>query len=185
MPTPMTLTPPRWRALTLLGTGVALTLLLGSSGLLSPGAGAAEARELRAIVLEDRDRLERAVRDFTADTGAFPTAVFDLSEGYDGGLSDPLYVPRTVAAAWAGPYLRPRLARPTRASFWSLAEPCSMQDEDGDGQPDELWGRLHRGYGEVDDALANWLDATLDDGRPEQGLVRVTPTWIWFKLLES
>jgi len=54
----------------------------------------------------------------------------------------------------------------------------------GDGRPDELWTRLNRGNGEVDDDTAAWLDRSLDDGRADAGKVRVTPTWIWFELAE-
>ncbi|MGQ0552543.1 MAG: hypothetical protein ACT4PU_04925 [Planctomycetota bacterium] len=176
--------PPRWRPWTLLGLGLATVGLFASMGLLMPATTTAGEDDLRATILNDLDRLEHAVSEFTVDTGAFPAPVFDLGEGYDGGLSDRSFVPFEAAQRWRGPYLRRSLQSPTRSSYWGLAEPRRLLDEDGDSEADELWARLHRGHGEIDDATASWIDQVLDDGNLTSGRMRATDGFLWFKLLE-
>jgi hypothetical protein len=137
----------------------------------------------RAIFAEVK-RLRAAVEGYVRDTGELPPAVFDLGAGYDGGLSDVANVPWRLRDAWHGPYLQPRPRPPLSSCFWSLAEPCHMQDGDGDGEADEVWARVHRGEGVLDDQLAALLDAALDDAVSTTGVVRVTPAWVWIQLIE-
>ena len=158
--------------------------LLAVAGLVAPLSGGARSHAVQDSIVKDLGRLRAAVAAYAHDTGELPPAVFDLEEGYDGGLTDRTFVPWRLRAAWRGPYLEPRLTAPAPACFWSLAEPCCMQDGDGDGQPDELWGRLHRAQGTLDDELALSLDRQLDDGHPDTGVVRITPAWIWCQLIE-
>lgn len=162
----------------------ALALLTTTMGVVAPIEANADTDELRAGIISDFYRIEHAAQAYVDDAGDFPAPAFDLSEGYDGGLRLRASAPPRQRKAWKGPYLEAPPARPTPQSFWSLSEPQHLQDEDGDSQADELWARLHRGYGELQDSTAAWLDRVLDDGRPDDGKLRVTPTWIWFKLLE-
>jgi hypothetical protein len=164
-------------------TAGALVLLL--AGVVSPLASDAGSRQLADQIVLDLQRLRVAVEAYARDTGELPPAVFDLGEGYDGGLSDTTFVPWRLRKTWRGPYLEPRLLPPLPSCFWSLAEPCHMQDGDGDGESDEVWGRLHRGHGTLDAALAQALDERLDDGDPATGVLRVTPAWIWYQLIEG
>jgi hypothetical protein len=164
--------------------GAAL-LLLGTMGVVAPLSGGKDPEALRAAIVSDFYRLEHAALSYVSDTGEFPAAAFDLSEGYDGGLVGRASAPVRHQDSWDGPYLAAPPGRPLPQCFWSLAEPQSLQDQDGDGQADELWLRLHRGYGELDDETAAWLDAVLDDGRADGGRVRLTPTWVWFAVTET
>jgi hypothetical protein len=163
---------------------VVFIALLATMGVLVPRTDRGAGQDLRAAVLQDYYRLEHAVSEYVTDLGEFPAPVFDLTEGFDGGLADALFVPLELRERWHGPYLRSHLGRPTRSSFWSLVEPRVLHDGDRDGEADEAWARLHRGYGELDDATAAWFDEVLDDGVADAGIVRVTPTWIWFQLFE-
>jgi hypothetical protein len=174
----------RWRVLVGPVVVAALLLLVGTMGVVAPLARQTTQDDLRAGIVSDFYRIEHAALTYARDTGEFPAASFNLTDGYDGGLRDRANAPLRHQTSWTGPYLDPLPARPTRQSFWNLAEPQSLQDDDGDGGTDELWARLNRGYGEIDDATAAWLDETLDDGGPDAGDVRVTPTWIWFKIAE-
>ena len=174
----------RWRMLPVPVLAVGLLALVVSMGLVSPVRHRFSSEDLHKQVVADFYRLQHAVTRYVADTGAFPPAVADLTGGAGGGLSDKTGVPLAQAATWRGPYLSPPLARPARASSWSLAEPCCMNDRDGDGAADELWCHLQRGDGAIDDTSAAWLDRVLDDGVPDRGSVRVTPTQIGFELLE-
>ncbi len=174
----------RWRMLPVPALAVAFLALVVSMGLVSPTHERLAAEDLRAQVVSDFYRLQHAASAFAKDNAAFPPAAFDLTGGLDGALTDRSFVPATLAATWKGPYLTPPMGRPTRNGFWSLAEPCCMRDADGDGAADELWARLNRGSGEIDDESAGWLDRVLDDGGDGTGTVRVTPTWIWFQLVE-
>jgi hypothetical protein len=174
----------RWKLLAAplaLGAAALLVMLMG---VVEPLDARASRDDLRATIISDSYRIEHAVLAYLADNGALPSAAFDLSEGHDGGLVLRAAAPLAHQATWKGPYLVTPPAHPLPRCFWSLAEPQLMQDDDGDGQADEAWSRLHRGYGELDDETAAWLDQTLDDGRPDAGGVRVTPTWIWFKITE-
>lgn len=168
----------------LIWASVAGVALVAVAGLVAPLPRATRSNAMQAAIVADLGRLRTAVVAYAQDTGELPPAVFDLEEGYDGGLTDRTFVPWRLRAAWRGPYLEPRLTAPAPSCFWSLAEPCLMQDGDRDGQPDELWGRLHRAQGTLDDELALALDRQLDDGDPAAGLVRVTPAWIWCQLIE-
>lgn len=163
----------------------ALAVLVLSAGVIRPSTGDDRQRELRAVLLDDYQRLRSAVHAYAEDTGEFPPPVFDLSGPYDGGLADPIHVPFGVSALWRGPYLDGPIEAPAPGSFWSLATLCHLDDEDGDGQRDEAWARVQRADGSIDDATAAWLDEQLDDGAPARGTVRVTPTWIWLKLAEN
>jgi len=163
---------------------VAVAAVFGLAGVVAPATLVPERTDLRAAILADHARLSAALSGFARDTGVLPKAVFDLTEGYDGGLLDATFVPAAVADAWRGPYIGARPSRPTPASFWSVAEPQLLLDLDRDGEADESCLRLHRGYGEIDDDTAAWLDGVLDDGDPQRGHVRVTPTWIWFRIVE-
>ncbi|MHC4846444.1 MAG: hypothetical protein ACYTCU_09825 [Planctomycetota bacterium] len=166
-----------------LGTAAVAVLVL-SAGVIGPPPKDDRERELRATLLDDYYRLRGAVVAYAEDTGEFPSPVFDLSGEYDAGLSDRAYVPFRVHEDWAGPYLREPIGTPVRGSFWSLSSARCLHDEDGDGCPDEAWSRVHRADGGIGDATAAWLDEHLDDGVPDQGEVRVTPTWVWLKLAE-
>jgi hypothetical protein len=168
----------------LLSMGLAGLLLMLLMGVAMPATGAMAGPELGPRIVHDVQRLRAAVTDYALDTGEFPPAVFDLSEGYDGGLSHVETAPFRVQDAWNGPYLPARMERPTPASFWSLTEQRRELDRDGDGLADEAWARLHRGHGEIDATLAAWCDEVLDDGVPDTGCVRVTPAWVWFHLTE-
>jgi hypothetical protein len=175
----------RWKLLVVpVSIGIAF-LLLGTMGVVSPLSGRTDDDQLRADVVSDFYRLERAAVAYVADNGEFPAAAFDLTGGYDGGLVQRTAAPVRHQPTWAGPYLRSPLKRPAPKCFWSLAEPQCLEDADGDRQADELWVRLHRGYGELDGETAAWLDRVLDDARPDQGRVRVTDTWIWFEITEA
>jgi hypothetical protein len=174
----------RWRKAAAIAALGVIATLGATMGVVSPIRDDANQDELRGSLVSDFYRIEHAAEAYVKDTGDFPGPAFDLSGGYDGGLFKRDSAPRRQQAAWKGPYLDPAPARPTRQSFWSLAEPQSLEDADHDGQADELWARLHRGDGELDDGTAAWLDQVLDDGQPGTGKLRVTPTWIWFKLLE-
>jgi hypothetical protein len=174
----------RVRPWLLVSLGISLALVMLAMGVVAPVSGAAVQAELGARIVRDIQRLRAAVADYALDTGAVPPAVFDLSRGYDGGMTDVDTAPFRVRASWNGPYLPGSMARPTPASFWGLTGRRRQLDRDGDGQDDELWARLHRGHGEIDDSLAAWCDAVLDDGAPDAGAVRVTPDWVWFHLIE-
>jgi hypothetical protein len=174
----------RWRLPLVVGVAAALTALASMMCVISPLRASAARDDLRAGIISDYYRLEHAAQDYVRDNGGFPGPAFDLSDSYDGGLRLRASAPPHQQATWKGPYLSAALARPTPQSFWSMAEPQVLQDSDHDGQADELWARLHRGNGEIDDDTAAWLDKVLDDGAADTGGVRVTPTWIWFKLLE-
>lgn len=175
---------PRARPWIVVALGISLALVVFAMGVTAPGAEPPPLPDLRDRIVDDVRRLRAAVTEYSLDTGRFPPAVFDLSEGYDGGLSDAEYAPFDVRPDWAGPYLAGPLSRPTPSSFWSLTGPLCQLDRDGDGAEDESWTRLHRGHGEIDPELAAWCDEVLDDGVPDQGAVRITPDWIWFHLLE-
>jgi len=175
----------RWKLLVVpVSIGVAF-LLVGTMGVVRPLSRQSDEERLRAGIVSDFYRLERAAVAYVADNGEFPAAAFDLSDGYDGGLVQRAAAPVRHQATWAGPYLKASPPRPTPQCFWSLAEPQCLQDADHDSQADELWVRLHRGYGELDDETAAWLDRVLDDGQPGKGRVRVTDTWVWFEVAES
>jgi hypothetical protein len=174
----------RWRFVAFPALFAAGVLLLGTTGVVEPLTRQVDADELRSGIVSDYYRIEHAALDYLRDHGEFPAPAFDLSDGYDGGLKRRANAPLRHQPAWAGPYLDPLPERPTKQSFWSLAEPQALLDADGDGQTDELWARLNRGYGQIDDENAAWLDVSLDDGVADAGMVRVTPTWIWFKLAE-
>lgn len=183
-PDPFSMTS-RWKVLAAPVSLAVLVVLVGSMGVVAPGAAEqAEREDLHAGLVADFYRIEHAVQAYLADNGEPPAAAFDLSDGYDGGLVQRTFAPLRHQGTWQGPYLPRPPARPTPQSFWSLAEPQALEDADRDGAADEVWARLHRGYGELDDATAEWLDATLDDGQPGLGGVRVTPTWIWLKIAE-
>lgn len=175
----------RWRLLVVPASIVVAFLLLGTMGIVAPIRHRSEADELRSGIVSNFYRLERALVGYVTDNGEFPAAAFDLSGGYDGGLLQRASAPVRHQPTWDGPYLRAAPSRPLPQCFWSLAEPQRLEDEDGDGQADELWVRLHRGYGELDDETAAWLDRVLDDGLPGDGRVRVTPTWLWFEVVEA
>jgi hypothetical protein len=162
----------------------AVAILVLSAGVIGPPPEDDRQRELRATLLDDYYRLRGAVLAYADDTGEFPSPVFDLSGDYDAGLCDPVYVPFRVQADWAGPYLSEPIDAPVRGSFWCLSSARELDDDDGDGQRDEVWARVHRADDGIGDATAAWLDEHLDDGVPDQGEVRVTPTWIWLKLAE-
>ena len=173
------------------GTRGALALAMGAVAIVVLSAGVIgqppkddRRLELRASLLDDYYRLRGAVLAYADDTGEFPSPVFDLSGEYDAGLRDPGCVPVRVQEHWAGPYLATPIDAPVRGSFWSLSSARELEDEDGDGQRDEIWARVHRADGGIDDATAAWLDEHLDDGAGGQGEVRVTPTWVWLKLAE-
>jgi hypothetical protein len=174
----------RWRWPVGLAAVGALALLTTTMGVVAPLRGGVGEDDLRAGIVSDFYRIEHAAQAYVQDTGDFPGPAFDLSDGYDGGLRRRASAPPRQQGSWKGPYLELPPARPTPQSFWSLAEPQTMLDADGDGAADELWARLHRGYGELGDETAAWLDRVLDDGQAGGGALRVTPTWIWFKLLE-
>jgi hypothetical protein len=175
----------RWKLLAApLALGAA-ALLIVLMGVVEPLGLRASRDDLHAAIIADSYRIEHAVKAYLADNGRLPSAAFDLSEGHDGGLVQRASAPLAHHDTWNGPYLSPPPSRPLERCFWSLAEPQHLQDDDGDGQADEAWSRLHRGYGELDDETAAWLDRTLDDGQPDAGGVRVTPTWIWFKITEE
>jgi hypothetical protein len=176
--------PLRWRPYLVGAILLSGVMLVAAMGVVSPASGGMDGADLRARIVRDLLRLRAAVADYSLDTGEAPPAVFDLGGAYAGGLLDADCAPFAVREAWRGPYLPGPMARPTPASFWSLAEPRRQLDRDGDGAEDEVWARLHRGHGEIDDALAAWCDQVLDDGAPGRGAVRVTPAWIWFQLLE-
>lgn len=177
--------PSRWKLLVAPVSLAVLAALVAGMGVVVPGGAARAGRDdLHAGIVADYYRLEHAVRSYLDDNGEPPAPAFDLSDGYDGGLVQRAFAPLRHQPTWRGPYLASPPVRPTSQSFWSLAEPQAMEDADGDGAADELWARLHRGYGELDDETAAWLDASLDDGQAGQGALRVTPTWIWFKLAE-
>ena len=175
---------PRLRALPIAAAGLALAGLAGLMGVVAPGESRLSRQDRQAAILADYYRLEAALVAFVRDTGQLPGAAFDLTEGVDGGLCERTFVPSDVLPRWRGPYLHARPSHPTPASFWGVAEPRVLVDRDRDGDPDECCLRLHRGYGEIDDETAAWLDQVLDDGRPDAGRVRVTPTWIWFQVAE-
>jgi hypothetical protein len=177
-------TPSTWRVLLPAALFLAMLGVVVLVGVVEPEGLSGRAERLRATVLQDYYQLEHAVDSYVRDTHALPTSTFDLSAGSPGPLSDRQLVPLPQQAAWHGPYLETGLSHPTGASFWSLVDPCLKEDADHDGESDEVWGRLHRGYGEIDDATAQWLDQVLDDGDGACGTVRVTDTWIWFQLLE-
>jgi hypothetical protein len=175
---------PRARPWIVVALGISLALVVFAMGVTAPGAEPPPLPDLRDRIVDDVRRLRAAVTEYSLDTGRFPPAVFDLSEGYDGGLSHVETAPFRVQDAWNGPYLPARMERPTPASFWSLTEQRRELDRDGDGLADEAWARLHRGHGEIDATLAAWCDEVLDDGVPDTGCVRVTPAWVWFHLTE-
>jgi hypothetical protein len=175
---------PRLRPWIVVSLAVSLALLVLAMGVVSPASGETSSEALGPRIAHDIQRLRSAIAEYTLDTGELPTAVFDLSEGFDGGLSNPDTAPFRVRDRWDGPYLPGPMQRPTPASFWSLAERRLLLDRDGDGEEDECWIRLHRGHGEIGPSLAAWCDLVLDDGMPSAGAVRVTPAWIWFHLLE-
>lgn len=164
-------------------TGVVAALALSAAVIGAPDEIDRQ-RALRATLLDDYYRLRGAVLAYSEDVGEFPPAVFDLSNEYDAGLGDPVFVPFRLKQAWRGPYLSQPIDPPVRDSFWSLSTLRHLEDEDGDGQRDEAWARIHRGDGGIDEATAAWLDEQLDDGAPDRGAVRVTPTWVWLKLGE-
>jgi len=174
----------RWKLLAAPLALAASALLVTLMGVVEPLDARATRDDLRAAIIADFYRIEHAVLAYLEDNGDIPPAAFDLSQGHDGGLVQRASAPLRHQASWKGPYLVTPPARPLPQCFWSLAELQRMQDDDGDGAADEAWTRLHRGYGELDDVNAAWLDTTLDDGRPDAGGVRVTPTWIWFKITE-
>jgi len=176
-------TPARWRLLLPLTAVLGIGLVVLLMGLVSPGDLGSGGDDLRATILQDQASLQRAVEAFVRDTHAPPAASFDLSEGVPSALSDARLVPFARQENWRGPYLSPGLARPTPASFWSLADP-EVSGPETDGMPACVWGRLHRGYGEIDDATAQYVDQVLDDGQPGRGAVQVTDTWIWFRLAD-
>ena len=174
----------RWRFVVFPLVFAAAVLTVGTVGVVQPLQEQVTADDLRSAIVSDFYRIEHAALRYVKDNGEYPAAAFDLSDGYDGGLRQKANAPVRHQKTWAGPYLAPLPSRPTSHAFWSLAEPQHLRDADGDGQADELWTRLNRGNGEVDDETATWLDQALDDGRPDAGRVRVTPTWIWFELAE-
>jgi len=174
----------RWKLLAAPLAVACAAVLVMTMGVVAPAVGRAERDDLHAGIVADFYRIEHAALCYLRDNGDAPSAAFDLSEGYDGGLVQRAFAPLRHQATWQGPYLAAPPARPTPQSFWSLAEPQALEDSDRDGAADELWVRLHRGYGELDDQTAAWLDATLDDALPDAGELRVTPTWIWFKVTE-
>jgi len=174
----------RWRSLAIPLVFAAAVMIVGTMGVVDPLRDQATADDLRSAIVSDFYRIEHAALAYARDNGEYPAAAFNLSDGYDGGLASRTSAPARHQKTWSGPYLAPLPSRPTPQAFWSLAEPQSLRDADGDGQRDELWTRLNRGNGEVDDETAAWLDRSLDDGRADAGKVRVTPTWIWFELAE-
>ena len=174
----------RWRFVAFPLVFAAAVLTVGTMGVVHPLRRQASADDLRSAIVSDYYRIEHAALSYVEDNGEFPAAAFNLSDGYDGGLRQRTSAPVRHQPTWAGPYLDPLPSRPTSQAFWSLAEPQRLLDADRDGQPDELWTRLNRGNGEIDDETAAWLDRSLDDGRADAGKVRVTPTWIWFELAE-
>ena len=174
----------RWRFVAFPMVFAAAVLTVGTMGVVQPLQEQTSADDLRSAIVSDFYRIEHAALAYSADNGEFPAAAFNLSDGYDGGLRQRANAPVRHQKTWAGPYLDPLPSRPTRQSFWSLAEPQRLIDGDGDGHLDELWTRLNRGNGEIDDDTAAWLDRSLDDGRADAGKVRVTSTWIWFELAE-
>jgi hypothetical protein len=170
----------KWRVLLPLSATAAVGVLLTLMGVVSTPAGGVGADGMRMAVLQDHYLLQRAVRQYVQDTRALPASSFDISEDSPCALSDARLVPLAEQDAWRGPYLHGGLSRPTAASFWSLAEPGSL----GPDQAGAAWARLHRGYGEIDDTSAQYFDRILDDGDLARGDVRVTDTWIWFKLAD-
>ena len=174
----------RWRFTAFPLVFAAAVLTVGTMGVVQPLRKQATDDDLRGAIVSDYYRIEHATLAYVEDNGEYPAAAFDLSDGYDGGLCRRTSAPVRHQKTWSGPYLDALSLRPTPHCFWSLAEPQSLRDADGDGLPDELWTRLNRGYGEIDDETAAWLDRSLDDGRADAGKVRVTPTWIWFELVE-
>jgi hypothetical protein len=176
--------PSKWRVLLPGALFLAMLGVVVLVGVVEPEVLSGEAQQLREAILEDYYRLEHAVGAYARDTRSLPSRSFDLTEGTASVLTDRTLVPLERHDAWHGPYLSPGLSHPTDQSFWSLAEPQAMEDSDQDGEADEAWGRLHRGYGEIDDVTARWLDQVLDDGDAARGVVRVTDTWVWFQLLE-
>jgi hypothetical protein len=174
----------RWRFTVFPLVFAAALLTVGTMGVVHPLQRLTTADDLRSAIVSDYYRIEHAALAYVEDNGEYPAAAFNLSDGYDGGLRRRASAPVRHQKTWSGPYLDTLSLRPTRHSFWSLAEPQSLRDADADGLPDELWTRLNRGNGEIDDETAAWLDRSLDDGRADAGKVRVTPTWIWFELAE-
>jgi hypothetical protein len=175
--------PSRGRLRLLAGAAVLSTgLLLGQTGLLDPSAQGGGGGDLRVAVLRDHVLLKHAVESYVRDVHALPMPSFDLSAGSPSGLSDGRLVPLAEQAGWRGPYLSRGLSRPTPASFWSLAGREALSRVTGG--PEATWGRLHRGYGQIDDEIARYVDEVLDDGEPARGDVQVTDTWIWFRLAE-
>jgi len=163
----------------------AFLALVVSLGLVSPSRSQqSQGEHLRTRVLSDYYRLQHAVSAFVADTQALPAPSHDLSEGLDGGLSDMTLLPDGLAGAWKGPYLSPKLGRPAPDIWWGVDKPCVRNDRDADGAEDELWARLHRGKGGIDDKTAAWIDATLDDGQPDAGTVRIEKDVLLFQLAE-
>ncbi len=167
------------------GAVIAAVLLIALGGFVVPGSLSGGHEALQGVVLEDLPRLQLAVSRYLEDNGDFPATTFDLSEGFQGGLVHSAFVPWAHQATWNGPYLFESMSRPTTNSFWGVVAPRCAEDTDGDGEQDELWARLHRGFGEIDDQSAALLDALIDDGDGEEGRVRVTSSAIWFFLAEK
>jgi hypothetical protein len=106
---------PRVRPWLLVSLGISLALVMLAMGVVAPVSGAAVQAELGARIVRDIQRLRAAVADYALDTGEVPPAVFDLSRGYDGGMTDVDTAPFRVRASWNGPYLPGSMARPRPA----------------------------------------------------------------------
>ncbi len=174
---------PRWRQALPLTAVMGLGVVVSLMGVVGPTPSASGGDDLCMSVLADHSRLRFAVKAFMHDTHVSPSASFDLSAGVPSALSDARLVPFARQETWRGPYLEPGLSHPTPASFWSLADPGVTDGLDADPGP-AVWARLHRGYGEIDDATALSVDQALDDGDPGRGTVQITGTWIWFRLAD-
>ena len=170
----------KWRVLLPVTAAGAVGFLLTLMGVVRTPDGGLSSEELRVAVLQDHFRLQHAAIEYVRDTHALPAPSFDISEGTPSALSDARLVPLAQQDGWHGPYLVPGLDRPTKASFWSLADAGAL----GPAETGAAWGRLHRGYGEIDDETSQYIDQVLDDGDGATGSVRLTDTWIWFKLVE-
>lgn len=148
--------------------------LIVTAGLALPAREQGRRDDLVARITADATHLAGALEAYRRDVGAWPAPVFDLSSGYRGGLVERDFADAAHRPLWAGPYLQ-GLGRPTTNGFWSLPATRPI-----DAPDDSKWLRVHRGFGEVDDDVATAVDALVDDGAPDRGAVRVTPSWIWF-----